>query len=77
MHRQSAAWIIEVVAWKRRAPIGENSDEPTFDDALLDLVFGQHQRQILKIFKRQFSLVRALGFATAARFVPVVNLGRS
>jgi hypothetical protein len=40
-------------------------------------LLGQHQRQILKIFKRQVSLVRALGFATAACFVPVVNLGRS
>src|ERR1700687_2438192 len=36
-----------------------------------------HQRQILRIFKRQVSLVRTFGFATAACFVPVVNLGRS
>src|SRR3982074_3688142 len=35
------------------------------------------QRQILRIFKRQVSLVRALGFATGACFVPVRNLGRS
>jgi hypothetical protein len=38
---------------------------------------GPAQRQILRIFNRQVSLARALGFAMAACFAPLVNAGRS
>jgi hypothetical protein len=37
----SAAWIIEVIARKRRAPAAEDPDETSLGDVFLHVVFGQ------------------------------------
>jgi hypothetical protein len=37
----SAAWVVEVIAWKGRTPVVEHPDEPSVGEVRLHLVLGQ------------------------------------